>query len=75
MSIATVILELMDNGGRRLNVDRSNSSYSNHVPNRRTSKDRRSGSERRGGKDRREDKVIFKKIQRLENDLREGIDR
>ena len=81
MSIGTEMLNLIDNGGRRLGIDSREFSYTNHVPNRRTQWDRRSGVDRRGGlerrqgTDRRSGEVIFKKIQRPENDLREGIDR
>ena len=81
MSIAEIKMVLIDNGGRRLGIDSREFSYTNHVPNRRTQWDRRSGVDRRGGlerrqgTDRRSGEVIFKKIQRPENDLREGIDR
>ena len=37
----------MDNGGRRLGVDRRVYSYSFYVPERRNGKDRRNGSDRR----------------------------
>ncbi len=63
MSIGTEILNLIDNGGRRTGIQRREFSYTNHVPNRRTEGDRRSG------------KIIFKKIKRPENDLRDGINR
>ncbi len=81
MSIAEIKMVLKDNGGRRLGIENREFSYTNHVPNRRTQWDRRSGVDRRGGlerrqgTDRRSGEVIFKKIQRPENDLREGIDR
>ena len=63
MSITNIVSELIDNGGRRIGVKRREFSYTNHLPNGRSEKDRRSG------------KIIFKKIQRPENDLREGIKR
>ena len=63
MSITNLASGLIDNGGRRIAVKRREFLYTNHLPNGRSEKDRRSG------------KSIFKKIQRSENDLREGIDR
>jgi hypothetical protein len=81
MSIATVLLELMDNGGRRLITNRRHFSYTKHIPDRRTGEDRRTGIQlrcglcRRNDADQRSGEMIFKKIQRPENDLREGIDR
>jgi hypothetical protein len=76
-----VALYLIDNGGRRTGIKRREFSYTNHLPNGRTKKERRNGVDRRSGLERRKDKnrrsgmIIFKKIQRPENDLREGIDR
>ena len=81
MSVTAMTLALIDNGGRRLGVDRRQFTYTNHIPNgrsggdRRSRGDRRSGSERRNNGDRRSGEFIFKKIKRPENDLREGIDR
>jgi len=81
MSIGTEILNLIDNGGRRTGIKRREYLYTNHVPNRRTEGDRRGGvdhrssSERRNDTGRRSGKIIFKKIKRPENDLRDGIDR
>ncbi len=81
MRIAEIKMVLRDNGGRRLEIESREFSYTNHVPNRRTKEDRRSGVDRRGGLerrqgiDRRSGEIIFKKILRLENDLRERIDR
>ena len=40
-------VKLIDNGGRRLGVDRRVYSYSFHVPERRNGQDRRNGSDRR----------------------------
>jgi hypothetical protein len=37
----------MDNGGRRLGIDRRKYSYTIHIPERRSGKDRRSGFDRR----------------------------
>ena len=74
-------LYLIDNGGRRTGIKRREFSYTNHLPNGRTKKERRNGVDRRSGLERRKDKnrrsgmIIFKKIQRPENDLREGTDR
>jgi len=81
LSITNITSELIDNGGRRIDVKRREFLYTNHLPNGRSEKDRRSGVDRRSGLERRKDndrrsgKSIFKKIQRSENDLREGIDR
>lgn len=75
MSISTVFLELMDNGGRRMRIGRRQFSYKNHVLDRRMEEDRRSGLDRRNISDRRSGKIIFKKILRSENDLRKGVDR
>ena len=81
MSITNITSELIDNGGRRIDVKRREFLYTNHLPNGRSEKDRRGGVDRRSGLERRKDRdrrsgmVIFKKIQRPENDLREGIKR
>ena len=75
MSITNITSELIDNGGRRIDVKRREFLYTNHLPNGRSEKNRRSGLERRKDRDRRSGMVIFKKIQRPENDLREGIAR
>jgi len=40
-------LTLLDNGGRRLVVDRRQFSYTLHIPERRSGKERRSGLDRR----------------------------
>lgn len=40
-------IQLNDNGGRRLGVDRRQYSYYFHIPERRSGKDRRSGLDRR----------------------------
>jgi len=75
------IKKIKDNEGRRIGIERRNLSYTKHIPNVRSQEDRRrsvgrrSGLERRSDIDRRSRKIIFKKIQRPENDLREGIDR
>ena len=47
-------LSLIDNGGRRLGIDRRLFAYSAHIPERRSVRDRRSGKVRRNGKDRRQ---------------------
>jgi hypothetical protein len=38
---------LLDNGGRRLGIDRRQFSYTLHIPERRSGKERRSGLDRR----------------------------
>ena len=81
MSISVITLALIDNGGRRLGLDRRQFSYTDHIPNRRLNGDRRIGDdrrsalERRNGNDRRSGEIIFKCITRAENDLRKEIDR
>ena len=78
MGITAMAVTLIDNGGRRLGVDRRQFSYTNHIPDRRLGKDRRSFSDRRSGLDqrssidRRKGKVI--KIKHGK-DFREGKDR
>ena len=74
-------LALIDNGGRRLGIDRRQYSYTDHIPNdrlnedRRRGIDRRCGSEQRNGVDRRSSEVVLKKIKRPSNDMRSGVDR
>lgn len=63
---------IIDNGGRRLGVDRRQFSYTNHIPDRRRGHDRRTGFDRRDNIDRRSDKVIIIKNGK---DLRKGNDR
>jgi hypothetical protein len=63
---------IIDNGGRRLGVDRRQFSYTNHIPDRRQGHDRRTGFDRRDNIDRRNDKVIIIKNGK---DLRKGKDR
>ena len=53
MSIPQNTLGLQDNGGRRLNIDRRQFSYTNHIPDRRSSKDRRSSMDRRSVREQR----------------------
>ena len=38
---------LLDNGGRRIGIDRRQFSYTVHIPERRSGKERRSGFDRR----------------------------
>lgn len=45
----------VDNGGRRLGIDRRQFSYTAHIPERRKSKDRRRGEDRRSDIERRLD--------------------
>ncbi|UCD88523.1 MAG: hypothetical protein JSW04_08595 [Desulfobacterales bacterium] len=81
MGISAMTLALIDNGGRRLGIDRRQYSYTDHIPNSRSTEDRRSGidrrygSERRNGEDRRSDEIVLKKIKRPSNDMRRGVDR
>ncbi|MCK5506356.1 MAG: hypothetical protein KAJ10_14425 [Thermodesulfovibrionia bacterium] len=81
MSISEMIIALVDNGGRRLGIDRRQFSYTSHIPNRRLDEDRRIETDRRRDVDRRSGvarrigKVIFKKIIKPGNDLRERKDR
>lgn len=41
--------ELIDNGGRRLGIERRRFSYTHYIPERRSGNDRRSGHDRRRG--------------------------
>jgi hypothetical protein len=41
------IIELIDNGGKRLGLDRRIFSYTYYIPERRSGNDRRSGKDRR----------------------------
>ena len=72
MNITTMAIALIDNGGRRLGIDRRQFLYTNHIPDRRLDEDRRTGRDRRENSDRRSGKVIVIKNR---NDLREGNDR
>ena len=78
MNTASFATTLIDNGGRRLGIDRRQFSYTDYIPEGRTDNDRRSGIERRSGldlrcgKDRRSDEVTKMKIGK---DIRKGKDR
>jgi hypothetical protein len=72
MNITAMAIALIDNGGRRLGIDRRQFLYTNHIPNRRLGKDRRTGRDRRNYIDRRSDKVV---IMKNRENLREGKDR
>jgi len=64
MNIRAMAILLIDNGGRRLGVDRRQFSYTNHIPDRRRGHDRRTCLERRDHRDhmdRRNSEVIIKK--------------
>ena len=71
MNIRAMAILLIDNGGRRLGVDRRLFSYTSHIPDRRRGHDRRTGLDRRDHIDRRNGEVIIKKNGK---DLREGKD-
>jgi hypothetical protein len=81
MSISETVIALVDNGGRRLGIDRRQFSYTSHIPNRRLNEDRRIETDRRGVEDRRsgvarrELNGILKKMINPENDLRKTKDR
>lgn len=47
-ALASEVITLIDNGGRRLGDDRRLYSYNGHLPERRSGDDRRSGTDRRG---------------------------
>lgn len=72
MNITALPIALIDNGGRRLGIDRRQFLYTNHIPDRRLCEDRRNGLDRRNYINRRKGKVVI-----IENgtDLREGKDR
>ncbi len=53
MASSSVIVQKMDNGGRRSGIDPRQFSYSGHIPERRGSKDRRIVFDRRSGTERR----------------------
>jgi hypothetical protein len=53
VSNSPTVKELRDNGGRRSGIDRRQFSYSDHIPERRSSQERRSGLDRRSGLERR----------------------
>jgi hypothetical protein len=72
VEISNIILELRDYGGRRSGIDRRYFSYSNHIPERRLSKDRRSCEERRSGFDRRYPEV---RIADIMEEKRANVDR
>lgn len=48
-----VKLGIVDNGGRRLGLDRRAFSYAIHLPERRSNKDRRNNVDRRNGTERK----------------------
>lgn len=71
MNITAMAIALIDNGGRRLGVDRRQFSYTDHIPDKRLGDDRRTGLDRREEIDRRSGKVI---ILKNGEDFREGKD-
>ena len=72
MNITAMAIALIDNGGRRLGIDRRQFLYTNHIPDRRLGEDRRTGLDRRDNIDRRSGKVVIIKNRK---DLREEKDR
>ena len=72
MNITAMAIALIDNGGRRLGIDRRQFLYTNHIPDKRLGEDRRTGLDRRDNIDRRSGKVVIIKNR---EDLREGTDR
>jgi hypothetical protein len=72
MNITAMAIALIDNGGRRLGMDRRQFLYTNHIPDRRRDEDRRTGCDRRDKTDRRSGKVVIIKNRK---DFREGKDR
>jgi hypothetical protein len=72
MNITAMAISLIDNGGRRLGVDRRQFLYTNHIPDRRRGEDRRSGLDRRDNIERRSEKLVIMKNRK---NLREGKDR
>ena len=73
MNIRAMAILLIDNGGRRLGVDRRLFSYTSHIPDRRRGHDRRTGLDRRDHMDRRNRRGDNKKKWERD-DLREGKD-
>ncbi|MGB2929510.1 MAG: hypothetical protein WBB70_11415 [Desulfobacterales bacterium] len=72
MNITAMAIALIDNGGRRLGIDRRQFLYTNHIPDRRLGDDRRIGLDRRDNIDRRSGKMVIIKNRK---DLREEKDR
>ena len=72
MNITAMAIALIDNGGRRLGIDRRQFLYTNHIPDRRMAEDRRTGHDRREKLDRRSGNVVIIKNRK---DLRQGKDR
>ena len=63
MNTAASMNRTIDNGGRRIGIDRRHFSYTDYIPSRRSIKNRRSNSEdRRSGIDRRNDATGHKKF-------------
>ena len=83
MNIMNMVMQLIDNGGRRTGIERRQFSYTNHIPemrsggDRRGNGDRRSGLDKRSGKDRRIVQVIEVESgdNRGRRDRRSGKDR
>jgi hypothetical protein len=71
MNITAMAIALIDNGGRRLGIDRRQFLYTNHIPDRRLCEDRRNGRDRRDNLDRRSGKTVL--IKNREDS--EGADR
>ena len=72
MNITAMAIALIDNGGRRLGIDRRQFLYTNHIPDRRLGEDRRTGPDRRDHNNRRSGRMIIIKNRK---DLKEGKDR
>ena len=77
MKQASIFIALIDNGGRRLGADRRQFSYTDHIPDRRSSKDRRQTEDRRiaaeprSGRDRRDTIAA----EQFNENMRSGIER
>ena len=70
--------DILDNGGRRLGIERRQLVYSDYVLSRRMTKERRSGRDRRSGKNRRDKEIdleILSIAQRRKNIERRKADR
>ena len=69
MSIASAVIAIIDNGGRRSGINRREFSYTEHIPARRLNNNRRSNLDRRNGLDRRtiEGSMKIIKVDRRKN--------
>ena len=78
MSIASAVMAIIDNGGRRSGIDRRQFSYTEHIPARRSTNERRSSLDRRCKIDRRnilDRRTIEGRMKTIKTDGRKNKDR